>query len=433
MRRPQKHQKKGPVAEVADAAAVDAALDRVAAVVDGADGPVDAAQLPTVYAAAHGSALDARALGFKKLGALLDVGAARGLWALERVPRRVVDARGGVASGSLRVARAGAAPRGPGAPAHDALLGFYHYASPAWSEAGRDATAAWLDALASALRLAGRVRVAAEGVNATLSGASRDVAAFVAALRAVPGDGWPGVEYKVEACGPGAAWPRLVVWTAEELCGFGAGAEERRALDAMGPGAALDPRAFHARLSDAGGARPPVLVDVRNGYETRVGGFRAAGLETLDPGTRTFADFAAWLDAPATREALGGRDVLMYCTGGVRCERATAALRTRLPEADRGRVFHLRGGIVRYLEAHGDGGHFVGANYVFDRRNRHGAAPRGSADVLGSCDGCAAPWDVYRGSHACASCAGKLLLCDACLSRPQAGRECEACRVEGVR
>ena len=85
------------------------------------------------------------------------------------------------------------------------------------------------------------------------------------------------------------------------------------------------------------------------------------------------------------------------------------------------------------LPAHGDGGHFVGANYVFDRRNRHGAAPRGSADVLGSCDGCAAPWDVYRGSHACASCAGKLLLCDACLSRPQAGRECEACRVEGVR
>ena len=304
-------------------------------------------------------------------------------------------------------------------------LGFYHYASPAWSEAGRDATAAWLDALASALRLAGRVRVAAEGVNATLSGASRDVAAFVAALRAVPGDGWPGVEYKVEACGPGAAWPRLVVWTAEELCGFGAGAAERRALDATGPGAALDPRAFHARLSDAGGARPPVLVDVRNGYETRVGGFRAEGLETLDPGTRTFADFAAWLDAPATREALGGRDVLMYCTGGVRCERATAALRTRLPEAERGRVFHLRGGIVKYLEAHGDGGHFVGANYVFDRRNRHGAAPRGSADVLGSCDGCAAPWDVYRGSHACASCAGKLLLCDACLSRPKAGRECE--------
>ena len=88
MRRPQKHQKKGPVAEVADAAAVDAALDRVAAVVDGADGPVDAAQLPTVYAALHGEALDARALGFRKLGALLDVGAARGLWALERVPRR---------------------------------------------------------------------------------------------------------------------------------------------------------------------------------------------------------------------------------------------------------------------------------------------------------------------------------------------------------
>ena len=118
----------------------------------------------------------------------------------------------------------------------------------------------------------------------------------------------------------------------------------------------------------------------------------------------------------------------MYCTGGVRCERATAALRARLPAADRGRVFHLEGGIVNYLDAvDGRDSFFKGANYVFDRRNRHGAAPRGSADVLGSCAKCQRPWDVFRGSQTCASCRAKLLLCDACLSTNPADIDCALC------
>ena len=161
---------------------------------------------------------------------------------------------------------------------------------------------------------------------------------------------------------------------------------------------------------------------MRNANETNIGAFPGA----LDPKTRTFADFRTWLQKDETRGALKGKDVLMYCTGGVRCERATAALRAALPEAERDRVFHLQGGIVSYMDSGLEG--FAGANYVFDRRNRHGAAPRGSDEVLGKCLACRKPWDVYRGSATCAKCKVRVLLCDACLSsRDHEALVCDLC------
>ena len=115
----------------------------------------------------------------------------------------------------------------------------------------------------------------------------------------------------------------------------------------------------------------------------------------------------------------------MYCTSGVRCERASAALRAAMPE-QKERVFHLRGGIVSYMDEGLEG--FAGANYVFDRRNRHGAAPRGSDEVLGRCLACRKPWDVYRGSATCGRCKVRVLLCDACLSsRDHGALVCELC------
>ena len=179
----------------------------------------------------------------------------------------------------------------------------------------------------------------------------------------------------------------------------------------------LEPRAFRERMM----AKDAVLVDVRNAYETNIGAFPGA----VDPKTRTFADFRQWLQKDETRSALQGKDVLMYCTGGVRCERATAALRAAMPE-NKDRVFHLKGGIVSYMDEGLEG--FAGANYVFDRRNRHGAAPRGSDEVLGKCLACRTPWDVYRGSATCAKCKVRVLLCDACLSsRDHEALVCELC------
>ena len=399
-------QKKAPVAPRASDAVIAAVLAKVAAL------PGPATTLPQRYRAAHGAALDARSLGFAKLGALLAVGERRGLFALERTARRADGASGGwcVRGVGEEVTEAAETEAG-------GLLGFYHYARPSWSAGARDATAAWLRALCDEHALGGRVRVACEGVNAAVSGHTSELDAFQATLATV--DGWDGVLFKHEACTPAQRWPGLSCWTADELCGFGADAAARAALDAVGPGRALAPRAFAAKAT--GNA---VLVDVRNAYETAVGSFEGA----LDPKTRTFADFQSWLARPATRAALDDKDVLMYCTGGVRCERATAALRASLPSEERDRVFHLEGGIVAYLDQVPEQRLFRGANYVFDRRNRHGCAPRGSAEVLGRCLTCRAPWDTYRGSATCATCKVRVLLCDACLSsRDDAVLVCELC------
>lgn len=127
----------------------------------------------------------------------------------------------------------------------------------------------------------------------------------------------------------------------------------------------LTPEEFHRELirRDDGDA---VVLDCRNHKEVLIGHFEGA----LDPGTRTWAEWPAYVEASVHKWK--GKKVLMYCTGGIRCEKASAFVRRKLleagdPEAAEG-VRHLKGGIHKYLEAFPDGGKFMGKNYVFDGR-----------------------------------------------------------------
>ena len=100
----------------------------------------------------------------------------------------------------------------------------------------------------------------------------------------------------------------------------------------------------------------PLLIDVRNEYEWEIGRLLPpAGVAQLLPPTRTFAELPAWVEAHAAELQRGARGggIFTYCTGGVRCERFSALLRTRFPGAP---VFQLGGGIQRYMEAGEDGG-----------------------------------------------------------------------------
>jgi predicted sulfurtransferase len=101
-----------------------------------------------------------------------------------------------------------------------------------------------------------------------------------------------------------------------------------------------------------------VVIDVRNFNETLIGRFApdlTGGAAVLNPAMRRSTEFPAWV--AQHEEELRGKRVLMYCTGGVRCERASAYVRTKLGmDAD---VSQLAGGIHRYLEAYSeDGGHW---------------------------------------------------------------------------
>ena len=71
-----------------------------------------------------------------------------------------------------------------------------------------------------------------------------------------------------------------------------------------------------------------VIIDVRNAYESAIGHFAPppGGAELIDPKMRNSREFPKWLHAPETQKKLDGKNVMMYCTGGIRCERASALL-----------------------------------------------------------------------------------------------------------
>ena len=110
----------------------------------------------------------------------------------------------------------------------------------------------------------------------------------------------------------------------------------------------------------------------------------------------------------------------MYCTGGVRCERASAYLRSRGVTGD---LCQLSGGIHRYQERYGNGGFFRGRCYVFDPRMAVGAPGEASPPIVGACRRCGRAWDAY-GDERCDRCRMRLLVCDSCDGN---GLACELC------
>jgi UPF0176 protein len=145
-----------------------------------------------------------------------------------------------------------------------------------------------------------------------------------------------------------------------------------------------------------------VLIDMRNHYESEVGHFKNAILPDVD----TFRDEIQIM------EDLAGDDkekpVVMYCTGGIRCEKASAYLKYKGYK----NVYHLEGGIIQYareVKEQGLENRFVGVNFVFDER----LAERISDDVIAQCHQCGAPYDHHTN---CANQACHLLFiqCPAC-------------------
>jgi len=187
------------------------------------------------------------------------------------------------------------------------------------------------------------------------------------------------------------------------------------------PGTHISPAAWHTALEQGG--EDTVLLDTRNVYETRIGRFEVPGAKTLDPYTRHFSDLPKWCEENASN--LQGKQVLMYCTGGVRCEKASALLKSHgVPN-----VHQLEGGIERYLESfhmrlyrafwppcrYPDGGHFVGSLYVFDKSQVAGPENRPIASA--QCILCRAPWEHYQGRkpRRCATCKTPVLVCKQCV------------------
>ncbi|MBC8140308.1 MAG: hypothetical protein H7Y38_02575 [Armatimonadetes bacterium] len=186
-----------------------------------------------------------------------------------------------------------------------------------------------------------------EGVNATVCGSEEAIADFLAYLQSRTEIGTLAV--KRGTCDT-QAFDRLKVESRAEIVSSG------RPDIVPAPNADpshLSPKQWHELLT---GDADYTLIDTRNDFEVGIGAFPGA----VNPHTTDFAQFPDWV---RESELPKNKPVLMYCTGGIRCEKAALVMR----EAGYENVYQLDGGILNYLEAYPDG-QFDGECFVFDRR-----------------------------------------------------------------
>ncbi len=243
----------------------------------------------------------------------------------------------------------------------------------------------------------GTLLLAAEGINGTISGPEAGVRAVLAYLRSDPR--LAALEHK-EAWAEQTPFYRMKVRLKREIVTMGV-PDVHPALNA---GQYVKPSDWNALLAEP----DVVLVDTRNDYEVSIGTFEGA----INPATSSFSELPGWVEREM---AEGGKlapvdgkkpRVAMFCTGGIRCEKSTAFMRSK----GFGEVYHLEGGILKYLETVPEAqSTWQGECFVFDERVSvsHGLQPgkftlcRSCRDPLGEED---RQSPLYELGVSCAHC-----------------------------
>ena len=195
--------------------------------------------------------------------------------------------------------------------------------------------------------LKGTILLSTEGVNLFVAGSEDSIQALMAALRAVPGLEGLQLKYSMSAVQP---FTRMLVRIKKEIIAFG--------VEGIRPGIRTSPKLPATTLKqwlDEG--KRVTLLDTRNDYEIKLGTFQGA----LAAGIDHFRDFPAAVDR--LPEAMKEETIVMFCTGGIRCEKAGPYMESRGFR----HVHQLDGGILKYFEECG-GAHYDGECFVFDQR-----------------------------------------------------------------
>ncbi len=239
----------------------------------------------------------------------------------------------------------------------------------------------------------GTLLLAPEGINGTIAGTPDGIAQVLKAIRALP----DCAELDVKLSGAGTMpFHRLKVRIKREIVTMGQPGIDPRAS----AGTYVEPQDWNALIA----APDTIVIDTRNDYEVAVGTFAGA----IDPQTTTFRDFPEWFRRERERLLGSGRPakVAMFCTGGIRCEKSTAFLK----QEGVGEVFHLKGGILKYLETvPASESLWQGECFVFDQRVTigHGLA-QGSYTLCHACrrplsdDDLASP--LFEAGVSCSAC-----------------------------
>jgi UPF0176 protein len=205
-----------------------------------------------------------------------------------------------------------------------------------------------LQALCEENGVKGTLLLAREGINGTIAGPDEGIANVLAYLRGQPEFG--ALEHK-ESRASKMPFLRMKVRLKKEIVTMG--------VEDIDPnrivGTYVDPKDWNALITDP----ETIVIDTRNDYETAIGIFKGA----VDPKTKTFREFPDWVK---NNTGLHNKPkIAMYCTGGIRCEKATAFMK----EQGFDEVYHLKGGILKYLEEVPEAESlWEGACFVFDER-----------------------------------------------------------------
>ena len=198
------------------------------------------------------------------------------------------------------------------------------------------------------LGIKGTLLLAYEGINGTVAGTDKAISALLEYLRADPR--LAALEHK-ESRSEDMPFYRMKIRLKREIVTMG--------VDGVDPnevvGTYVDPKDWNALITDP----DVILIDTRNDYEVEIGTFKGA----LNPDTQTFREFPQWVED--NRENLKKPKVAMFCTGGIRCEKASSFMKQNGFDD----VYHLKGGILKYLETQPEKESlWEGDCFVFDQR-----------------------------------------------------------------
>ena len=250
-----------------------------------------------------------------------------------------------------------------------------------------------LAALCCAQAVKGTLLLAPEGINGTIAGADDAIARVLDHVRQLVGEANLEVKFSRAEVQP---FHRMKVRIKREIVTMG----EPDIDPLQTVGHYVEPADWNALISEPG----TILIDTRNDYEVAVGTFQGA----INPKTTTFREFPSWFRAERERLLRDGAQpkIAMFCTGGIRCEKATAFLKGLGLED----VYHLQGGILKYLETvPQEQSLWEGECFVFDQR-----ATVGHGLALGSyslCHACRRPVsetdrnsELYEEGVSCPAC-----------------------------
>ncbi|HXH19474.1 MAG TPA: rhodanese-related sulfurtransferase [Chitinophagales bacterium] len=252
----------------------------------------------------------------------------------------------------------------------------------------------------SALGVMGRVYVAKEGINAQLSVPEKNLNLFRQQFEQTSGDlQWPnGIRLNYAADNNGKSFFKLKIKVRDKILADGLNDET---FDVTDVGKHLSAEEFN-RLTDH---PDTILIDMRNHYESEVGHFEGAILPDAD----TFRDELKMVEGML--QGNEDKNIVMYCTGGIRCEKASAWLKHKGFR----KVYQLEGGIISYarqVKEQGLKNKFHGKNFVFDER----LGERITEEVISRCHQCGNPSDRHTN---CANegCHLLFIQCDECAGR----------------